>query len=300
MKKKVGKAARTRKALARLSEILKTKARTLVFWIALVALVIYIGREAYSDFGKERVNCKAPDSHASAFLVLNELQSSSKQIKASLLVPTLLNPAFKLDGDRLVLESATPDTNDPSVTRYETLLAYKPDQDGQSKFAWLAFSSPYSSADFFYPFENYEFNLHIDYQKNGNDVPLDLQVRNKINELILEPCSHHYSFTNAATDVNGFSVRLRRHRFVKATAAVLYSVAFVFLLHIARREDLSTVLSNSLGYMAALWGIREIIIGNSKLFPTIVDFVTLGLYIAVVAIVAYKWLFHRAPEKSES
>lgn len=276
------------------------KHKKFIFWLGLVVVVVFIGGQAYSDFGKERVDCKSPNSKVSAFLVLNELQSASKQIKASLLVPTLLQPAFKPDGDKLVVESATPDIEDPSVTRYETIFSYETDHSVQSKFVWLPVTLPYSSKDFWYPFESYTVDVHMDYQKNGNDVPLDLQVRNNINELILEPCSAHYSFENLATDVNGFSVRLRRHRFVKATAGILYSVALVFLLYIAKREEQSKVLSNSLGYMAALWGIRQIIIGNSKLFPTIVDFITLGLYIAVVAIVAYKWLLHKPPEESKT
>jgi len=84
---------------------------------------------------------------------------------------------------------------------------------------------------------------------------------------------------------------LERHRFVRLISIVLYSVAIIFLIYIARRKEASEILTNSLGYIAALWGIRQIIVGYAKLFPTMVDLTTLALYVVVVGIVAYRLLF---------
>jgi hypothetical protein len=129
-------------------------------------------------------------------------------------------------------------------------------------------------------------------------VPVKVQVQNYIDELIIGRCVDRFSFESGEKKpihpdlrTTEFSLVLQRHRFVRATALILYSVAFVFLFYIARREETSKVLTNSLGYIAALWGIRQIIVGYAKLFPTLVDFITLALYVIVIAIVAYRWTF---------
>jgi hypothetical protein len=157
---------------------------------------------------------------------------------------------------------------------------------------------PYQSQPFFYPFESYTLDLQIALQRNDQPEALKLAVVNNLNDLIAQPCMSELSFDSTQlplSEGNTFSVVFTRHRFVRATAVILYGVAIVFLVYIATREERNTVLSNTLGYLAALWGIRQIIVGYANLFPTAIDFVTLALYLAVVAIVVYKLFISETP-----
>lgn len=131
--------------------------------------------------------------------------------------------------------------------------------------------------------------------QGATDVPLKIQVTNFIDELVLDDgCMSKLSFDEKpAKGMTDISFVMKRHHFVRVIAVILYSVAIVFLIYIARKEEANKILTNSLGYMAALWGIRQIIVGYAKLFPTIVDLTTLALYVLVVGIVAYTLLFTR-------
>lgn len=147
--------------------------------------------------------------------------------------------------------------------------------------------------------EHYVLDFHIKYENANHDVPIKLQVLNQIDELIVAPCAGHYSFETSAAEANSFSISLRRHGFMKSIAAVLYLIAFIFLAYIWKEKTTSGVLTNSLGYLAALWGIRQVILGSAKLFPTVIDFVTLLLYLIVACIVIFKWLVGEKPSNSK-
>lgn len=266
---------------------MKVRFQAVFFWVCLVALAIVVGYAAYWDTRRDPTQC---GREGSTFLVLNELDTGAREIKALLYVTD-----FAVGEDRLRVDSVTEGPDEDTKSR-KSLLSTLPGTP-EAGNVWQTVKLPYESQSFFYPFEEYIVNLRIDLRKGTNRIPLNLQVTNYIDELILDPCIDHYSFEKAATGVNTFSIRLRRHRFVRAIAVILYSVALLFLFYISTREETSKVLSNSLGYIAALWGIRQIIVGYARLFPTIIDFATLALYVAVIAIVAYKWLLGPPGEK---
>lgn len=273
--------------------------KIILFWVAVAFVIIFAIGLAVLDTknnpiicrGASTTKCNGAALEKSAFLIANELDAGAKQIKVSLLVPE-----FDPNRGTLTVKSASPGLK-PDETNYETHLLPAQVRPG----VWVAITLPYNSESFFYPFENYVLDFRLDLQERCMnpetnkeepvEVPVKLEVRNHIGEFIAESCRSYYSFEESEFDTNGFSLTFKRHRFVRATAIILYFVAFAFLGYILRREETSKALSNSLGYIAALWGIRQIISGSVKLFPTIVDFVTLGLYVIVVAIVAYKWIF---------
>lgn len=272
----------------------KDMIKAVIFWISVVSLTSVVGFMAYSDTIREPIDCPNSQSGTSAFLVLRTLDTESKQIKATLLVAN-----FSPHEDDLEVNAVTPGS-DPQSVNYESVLKVSPTPAPSPSTTaatlnrpWSAIGLLYSSQSFFYPFEDYVLNIQIDFEKKSSTaMPLNLKVINQIDEaVIVKKCAAGYSFDSSAPDSNSFNFVLKRHRFVRLTALILYSVAFVFLIFIATREETSKVLTNSLGYLAALWGVRAIIIGSVKLFPTVIDFTTLGLYVAVFAIVIYKWLF---------
>jgi len=238
------------------------------------------------DMNNDAIQCESENAEKSAFLVLNELNSNTGEFKALFMVSD-----FAAGKDKLTVYSVTRGL-DPTIPDYDyrTLLSLQPGQNLTTSEAWNELRIPYDSRSYFYPLESYVGNIRIDFRKGGGEkTPLKLQVVNHIGELVHYPCANHYSFSQSSAS-NTFSFEMKRHRFVKLTAGILYLVAFFFLLHIARRGDTDKVLTNSLGYIAALWGIRQIIIGNTKIFPTLVDIITLALYLIIVGIVLFKIL----------
>jgi hypothetical protein len=272
---------------------IKDKIKAIVFWMSVVSLTSIVGFMAYFDTIREPIDCPNSPSGTSAFLVLRTLDTESKQIKGTLLIAN-----FTSNEDDLEVNAVTPGS-DPQSVNYESVLRVSPSPTPSPSTVtatvnrpWTAIGLLYSSQSFFYPFENYVLNIQIDFEKKSVPALLNLKVINQIDEaVIVKKCVAGYSFDGSVPDPNSFNFVLKRHRFVRLTALILYSVAFVFLVFIATREETSKVLTNSLGYLAALWGVRAIIIGSVKLFPTVIDFMTLGLYVAVFSIIIYKWLF---------
>lgn len=243
------------------------------------------------DMNTDPTQCENVGAQNSAFLVLKELDTGNGEFKSWMMVPDFLPGT-----DRLTVYSVTQALNTNTLEYdYRTILSAQPEETAQQKSEanepWKEVHVPYTSRPYFYPFESYVSNIRIDFRKGTQKVPLKLQVWNQVGEVVHYPCQNHYSFTEVGGALpNTFSFTLKRHRFVRITAIILYSVAIFFLLYIARREETSKVLTNSLGYIAALWGIRQIITGNTKLFPTLVDILTLALYLTVVSIVIFKWI----------
>jgi hypothetical protein len=258
-------------------------------------VVAYI---AILDSNREPIQCKSQSEAPGAVLVLRSLDTSSKQINASF-IPSNYNPAE----DTIEINSVTPGSIS-NVTNFQPLLKIKPNPSSEaiptatasavkSNKTLSHFTLPYTSRSLEYPFEDYILNIQVDLRgKNDTEKPLSVLVVNEIDEaIILKDCGPGYSFDNNSPDLNSFNFLLKRHRFLRAMAIILYLVASIFLIYIATLEETAKVMANCLGYIAALWGIRSIIIGSAKLFPTMIDFLTLALYLLVVIIIFYKWLF---------
>lgn len=274
------------------------------FLVGVIGLTAFVGYWTYLDISRDLANCPSKNPGTSAFLVLNTLDTSSKKINATFMVPS-----FNKGEDSIEVLSVNP-TSDPELNNYEPVLKVSPTPTPSPEASpnptpaaprpWTSINLPYNSQSFLYPFESYVLNIQIDYlKKNSDETPIILAVENRIDETIMiKKCEPGYSFDKNTTDFNSLHLILRRHRFVRLMAVILYIIAICFLVYIARLQETKDVLTSSLGYIAALWGIRGIIIGPSKLFPTIIDFITLILYVAVFIIVVYRLLFNSKPTPS--
>ena len=241
----------------------------------------------YSDAKSEVTYCQPPKPTASAYLVLSETESNTKTIKTAFLISS-----FDRSKDKLIIGTSIASSGLTRFT-YDPRITLTPNGQTSDSTGYVEASLPYKSSSFWYPFDHSKLDLLIDFQKGESPIPLKVRIDNRINGLILEPCDSQYSVedANAGITTNRFSITLRRHRFVQVIALTFLFIALTFLFYIAKREEKQKVLSSSLGYIAALWGIRQILMGPEKLFPTIVDFLTLGLYITVAIIVFHKLLF---------
>jgi hypothetical protein len=273
------------------------RVKTTLFWVCLGAAALIFVLSVKWDMSGDAQLCGVASEGRSAFLVLQEIDTGAGEIKAQLMVPD-----YVADKDELVLESVSKRLEkNAQGYHFQPLLYLKPGERPKSGGTWHQVRIPYKSNPYLYPFERYTMNLHVSLSKNigiGEDegeIPIKLQVSDDIVELVPYRCLDHYSFEGEGTSENAFAVTFIRHRFVIVTFAILYTIAGFFLIYIWQRGETSAVMTNSLGYIAALWGIRQIIVGNVKLFPTLVDFVTLLLYLIVVTIAVRKWLFGSTP-----
>lgn len=258
-----------------------------LFWVCLSAAAATVALSVKWDMGGDDLICGGAGADKSAFLVLKELDTGAGEIKAQLLVPD-----YVADKDELVLESASRGLEkDAQDYDFQPLLSLKPGEKPKAGGAWQQVRIPYKSNPYLYPFERYTMNLHVGLSKDGNEAPIKLYVSDDIIEIVPYRCLNGYSFEGNAASPNAFAVTFMRHRFVVVTFVILYAIAGIFLIYIWQRGETSAVMTNSLGYIAALWGIRQIIAGNVKLFPTLVDFITLLLYLIVITIAVRKWLF---------
>ncbi len=267
--------------------------KTTLFWACLVLATASVSLSLWWDIGPDTLLCGDTGAGKSAFLVLKELDTGAGEIKAQLMVPE-----YVAGKDELVLESASKGMErDAQDYDFQSLLSLNPDVKPQPGGMWHQVRIPYKSNPYLYPFERYTMNLYIGLRKDieqnedASEVPLKLQVSDEITELVPHRCLNRYSFEGDGASPNSFSITFMRHHFVVVTFIILYLIAGFFLIYIWQRGETSAVMTNSLGYIAALWGIRQIIVGNVKLFPTLVDFVTLILYLIVITIAVRKWLF---------
>lgn len=271
--------------------------KLIAFFALCLGLAVLIGRAIRGDLKsaeRQAILCGNTAHQKIAYLYLNQLDSSTRTIKGNLMISGY--PSTKNDGPEqsFVLEYMTPDPSGSGSTGDEIRLVQG------TNLVWHKVDLPYESKPFFYPFESYDVNLRFTFMENGVPIPLQIQLTNFIDELVVDGgCLGHLSFEKPAVGLTDISFNLERHRFVRLISVVLYSVAIIFLIYIARRKEGSEILTNSLGYIAALWGIRQIIVGYAKLFPTMVDLTTLALYVVVVGIVAYRLLF-TPPEPVET
>jgi len=263
------------------------KIRLRVFWAVVGAIVLVIVYSLYSDASSNRIQC-GTNQGVMSYLVLRSIEPAPNQIKSGLSIMP-----FNPKDDSLEVDTVTrgPSSN---ILYYDSVFiapsSGKEVEAGNSSNQPWKINLRYSSHPFWYPFEEYLMNVKIDFRKNGRVATLNLTAFDRVDQATIAKCTHGYSFDGASTDPNGFTLVLRRHLFIRFTAIILYAVAVLFLFYIWKRENASQLFASSLGYVVALWGIRGVIVGPTNLFPTIIDFLTLILYLAVVAILIHRWL----------
>ena len=68
--------------------------------------------------------------------------------------------------------------------------------------------------------------------------------------------------------------------------SVIGSVFFVYLLRLNKPDELMT---KSLGFFGALWGVRAVLVpGTVKVFPTLIDYVVLIIFSFVFGLIVVR------------
>jgi hypothetical protein len=155
-----------------------------------------------------------------------------------------------------------------------------------------------SGDPFFYPFDSYkaEFGILLlnVFKQEQRAVPIKVTtiVEDYLPGFHMADTKDALTFqkeaeasTKEILPDNTFSFVLVREQFLRLFTIYIYSLAFIFLIYIGFRRNTQELLLQSLGYFAALWGIRNIISGKVEIFPTIIDYLTLILFTLLVLII---------------
>lgn len=73
--------------------------------------------------------------------------------------------------------------------------------------------------------------------------------------------------------------------FLRFFTIYIYLIAFIFMIYIGTKQEINELFGRTLGYFASLWLIRDIIVGKSEMYPSIIDYITLILFTILILIV---------------
>jgi hypothetical protein len=77
-------------------------------------------------------------------------------------------------------------------------------------------------------------------------------------------------------DAGGITLQVRRHLFLRTMTVYVFVIVIVFLAQLIKLQTARELLPSSLGLLAAMWGLRELLIPSSvRVFPTLVDYAVL-------------------------
>jgi hypothetical protein len=148
------------------------------------------------------------------------------------------------------------------------------------------------SRDIWYPFDSYEVSLSPQGCINNPAGACLAEPEN----LSITTIRVALADTNLMADsVNDGSqsgtMRLVMHRrfFVRMVSIVFLILSILFLAYVISTGDPADLLPKSLGFFAALWGLRSLIVPSSlNIFPTIVDYCILSQFCVLFLVVLLK------------
>jgi len=155
-----------------------------------------------------------------------------------------------------------------------------------------------------YPFDKYDAEFGIELSKFGtknrsywyalNWDAIAIGIEENLPDFDINNQKRSLTFQDEAFRTNSFlyehehttfSFSLVRGLFIRWFTIFIYSIAFLLLIGIGFSRTINDLFEASLGYFAALWGIRNIISGKVDIFPTIIDYITLMLFSILLLII---------------
>jgi hypothetical protein len=99
----------------------------------------------------------------------------------------------------------------------------------------------------------------------------------------------------------GIVLKLHRRLFVRLVSVIFLVLALVFLVSFVAIGDAKDLLQKSIGFFAALWGLRALIVPTSvSIFPTIVDYAILSLFCLLFFLVLLKLAYRKEAQNNAS
>lgn len=96
---------------------------------------------------------------------------------------------------------------------------------------------------------------------------------------------------------NRFALVMERPYYLKIMTVVLGAVALLSALYIGFKTPFKDVPIQVIGYVVGVWGIRNMLIGDLKIFPSYFDYALLGMYLLLFAGIIFRKIKGEASEK---
>lgn len=92
---------------------------------------------------------------------------------------------------------------------------------------------------------------------------------------------------------HAFLLVLDRPLFLRVMTILIGAVALLSMAYITVLRPPSDLLINSIGYVIAVWAMREILSGGTEVFPTLIDYGTLMLYSFLIVAALAKTIWRK-------
>jgi hypothetical protein len=96
---------------------------------------------------------------------------------------------------------------------------------------------------------------------------------------------------------NRFALVMGRPYYLKIMTVVLGAIALLSALYIGFKTPFKDVPIQVIGYVIGVWGIRNILIGDLKIFPSYFDYALLWMYVLLFAGIVFRKIKGVASEK---
>jgi len=236
----------------------------------------------------------APDTSfffpVSEYLIeLNELKQ--RQVQSTVWLKDLKFPHDEKDQDRvdslhfesLLLRSYIVDTNLHNPYKVDWVISYLETMRGEycykvppavenikpATIMW----TPNRESAIFYPFDRYEIKLNLEEQ-----VSYDGAVTNTSPEKIMVHCKVPNFLINKKGDAT--FILSRPYTFKMMSIVFLLLVTF-YIIYLWTKKSRNDILPQCIGLFTGVWSIRSIISTNAPVFPTVIDYFTLLIFMAL-------------------
>jgi hypothetical protein len=98
---------------------------------------------------------------------------------------------------------------------------------------------------------------------------------------------------------NRFALVMERPYYLKIMTVVLGGIALLSALYIGFKTPFKDVPIQVIGYVIGVWGIRNMLMGGLKIFPSYFDYALLGMYALLFAGIIFRKIKGDASEKED-
>ncbi len=303
---------------------------TAVFWLASLAVAVALGKAAYYDSGhlgtrlpRLYLGLPAPDSpevinvavtidrfnfgagggsvdgHASV-----TARSSNAKPLSQFKPPRAVVLSFHHVSEKTTPVPATLDVKQGgSVDIIQLKHITRDSASGEGKLTWDVATV---IGPWLYPFDRYilfvkprltevspETGAGPDAEGSRAITTFDIDVRvpifmSRCEGLGGEPCTG--VVVNREEYRDQYQIILERPMLLMAMTWIFGGLAALFLVYLVVQRDIGSVTWQGLGFFGTVWGIRSMLVTSAPLFPVVVDFVALGVYVVVALILIFKVL----------
>jgi hypothetical protein len=167
---------------------------------------------------------------------------------------------------------------------------------GEEKITWQIGAL---RSSFLYPFDSYRVYVNPElwtvFQEPSvprSELPVDrLEIDFRASPFAVSVTDQHAYDYGATHSSDPFEILLERPRILQVMVLALGCIALISLWFLAAQRNISHLWRQSLAFFVTVWGVRDILLKDVVVFPTVLDYTSLGLYLVAASIILVKWAF---------